>query len=68
VLPDKITYGILKRRFGWEYDGMVFYELYFENLGKKHPLLSKSLLYQKITYDFSSFENWRKDFPAIGTI
>ncbi len=63
-----IAYGALKRRFGWEYDGMVLHELYFENLGKEHPLSSKSLLYQKIVRDFGSFENWRKDFLATGMI
>ena len=27
-------YGALKRRLGWEFDGMRLHELYFENLGK----------------------------------
>lgn len=63
-----IAYGALKRRFGWEYDGMVLHELYFENLGKKQQLSPKSLLYQKIVRDFGSFENWRKDFLATGII
>jgi Fe-Mn family superoxide dismutase len=26
-------YGALKRRLGWEFDGMRLHELYFENLG-----------------------------------
>ncbi|MCP5504651.1 MAG: superoxide dismutase [Chlamydiales bacterium] len=63
-----IAYGALKRRFGWEYDGMVLHELYFENLGKQKELSSKSVLYQKIVQDFGSFENWRKDFLATGMI
>lgn len=63
-----IAYGALKRRFGWEYDGMVLHELYFENLGKKKELSSKSFLYQKIVRDFGTFENWRKDFLATGMI
>lgn len=42
-----IAYGALKRRFGWEYDGMVLHELYFQNLGREKDLSSKSLLYQK---------------------
>lgn len=63
-----IAYGALKRRFGWEYDGMILHELYFENLGGKKELLTKSNLYQMIVRDFGSFANWRKDFLATGMI
>ncbi|MCB1109654.1 MAG: superoxide dismutase [Chlamydiia bacterium] len=63
-----IAYGALKRRFAWEYDGMVLHELYFENLGGKQGLSSKSLLYQKIAENFGSFEKWRQNFFATGMI
>lgn len=64
-----IAYGALKRRLGWEYDGMVLHELYFENLGGKRRSPNKeSPLYQLIERDFGSFENWRKDFLATGMI
>lgn len=64
-----IAYGALKRRFGWEYDGMVLHELYFENLSGKSSLPEqKSMLNQYLVRDFGSFENWRKDFLATGMI
>jgi Fe-Mn family superoxide dismutase len=64
-----IAYGALKRRFGWEYDGMVLHELYFENLGGKSGLPKKgNRLYQLIERDFGSFDGWRKDFLATGMI
>ena len=59
----------LKRRFGWEFNGMRLHELYFDNLiktGKK--LSSTSPLAKKITADFCSFEEWEKDFRAAGAM
>ena len=32
------AYGEIKRRLGWEWNGMRLHELYFENLGGKGPL------------------------------
>jgi len=61
-------YGALKRRFGWEFDGMRLHELYFENLGGKNPIDPKSPLYLAIVSQFGSFEKWKKDFIATGTI
>lgn len=63
-----IGFGALKRRFGWEFDGMVLHELYFENLSPGKDLSPNSLLYKKIVENFSSFDEWRKDFVATGLI
>lgn len=59
-------YGALKRRFGWEYDGMRLHELYFDGLGGSEPLDKASDLYQKISKEFGSYEAWRKNFIAVG--
>lgn len=59
-------YGELKRRFGWEFNGMRLHELYFENLGGNKSLDKKGLLYKKIVQNFGSFEEWKKDFIATG--
>ena len=60
-------YAELKRRFGWEFNGMCLHEFYFENLTKDNfELEEKSVLAQKITEDFGSFEAWLKDFKATG--
>jgi Fe-Mn family superoxide dismutase len=58
-------YAELKRRFGWEFDGMRLHELYFDNLTKEKTNLSDdSELKKQIEKDFGSFENWQKDFKA----
>jgi Fe-Mn family superoxide dismutase len=61
-------YGALKRRLGWEFDGMRLHELYFDNLGGSDGIDKKSGLYEAIVDQFGSFEKWKKDFIATGTI
>ncbi|VVC02999.1 Superoxide dismutase [Fe] [Candidatus Bilamarchaeum dharawalense] len=64
-------YAELKRRFGWEYNGMVLHELYFGNLIKGgKPLQMKEIhpIYLQLEKDFGSFENWEKDFRATGAM
>ena len=63
-----LTYMALKRRVGWEYDGMILHELYFENLGGKQALSSTSALYKSISRDFGSFEKLLLDFISTGLI
>jgi len=60
-------YAELKRRLGWEFDGMRLHEYYFENLGAK-PLAPAGKLAQRIAADFGSYENWEKDFKATGAM
>ena len=59
-------YAELKRRFGWEFNGMRLHELYFENMSKTPSQIGK--LKDKITKDFGSFENWEQDFKASGAM
>jgi len=62
-------YAEMKRRFGWEFDGMRLHELYFENMVKGGTAPDKdSKLFAKIVEDFGSFENWEKAFKAVGTM
>ncbi len=58
----------LKRRLGWEFNGMRLHEYYFENLGGKSPFNPESKLAQAISANFGSFNNWEKDFRATGTM
>ena len=58
----------LKRRLGWEFDGMRLHEYYFENLGGKAPLDQAGRLGQKIVESFGSYEAWEKDFRAVGAM
>ena len=56
-------YAELKRRFGWEFDGMRLHELYFGNLAKEKAEFSEdSILGIQIKKDFGSFLDWKKDF------
>jgi len=61
-------YAELKRRFGWEFNGMRLHEYYFENLGGKGGLDKANALCKKISEDFGSYESWEKDFKATGTM
>lgn len=58
----------LKRRLGWEFNGMRLHEYYFENLGGKEVLDLGGKLGKKIVEDFGSYEAWEKDFKAVGTM
>jgi Fe-Mn family superoxide dismutase len=61
-------YAELKRRFGWEFNGMRLHEYYFENLGGKGGINKSGKLYQKLVESFSSYEAWEKDFKATGAM
>jgi superoxide dismutase, Fe-Mn family len=59
----------MKRRFGWELDGMRLHELYFENFGKGPTKLPASdRLHAQLVKDFGSLEEWTKDFKATGAM
>lgn len=58
----------LKRRFGWEFNGMRLHEYYFENLGGKGSLEKTGKLSKKISEEFGSLESWEKEFKATGTM
>jgi superoxide dismutase, Fe-Mn family len=61
-------YAELKRRFGWEFNGMRLHEYYFENLGGKGAFDKGGKLGKKIAEDFGSYEEWEKDFKGVGTM
>lgn len=62
-------YAELKRRFGWEFNGMRLHEYYFGNMVRGGSKPDKeSRLFRKITEDFGTYENWEKDFKAVGTM
>jgi Fe-Mn family superoxide dismutase len=58
----------LKRRFGWEFNGMRLHEYYFENLGGKTALDKYGPLGKQMQCDFDTYEVWEKDFRAVGTM
>ncbi len=73
ALAEKKSFGPefaeLKRRLGFEYDGMILHEHYFGVLkaGQK-PLGDDAELTKLLKKSFGGFENWREEFTAIGKI
>jgi len=61
-------YAELKRRLGFEFNGMRLHEYYFENLGGKAAPDKAGKLAKKLEEDFSTYENWERDFKATATM
>lgn len=61
-------YAELKRRLGFEFNGMRLHEYYFENLGGKRALNKSGKLGKKLAEDFGSYEDWERDFKGTGTM
>jgi len=61
-------YAELKRRMGFEFDGMRLHEYYFGNLGGSGTLDSSGRLARKLAEDFGSVGDWEKDFRATGAM
>jgi len=58
----------LKRRLGWEFNGMRLHEYYFENLGGKSGVDKNGKFAKKVAESFGSYEAWEKDFRATGAM
>lgn len=61
-------YSELKRRLGFEFNGMVLHEYYFENLkknGETDPA-GNSAFYKAAEMSFGSYEIWKADFVGVG--
>jgi Fe-Mn family superoxide dismutase len=61
-----VEFAELKRRLGWEWNGMRLHELYFENLGGNGIFPQEGRLSKLINEQFGSYENWKKEFISIG--
>ena len=61
-------YAELKRRFGWEWNGMRLHEYYFENLGGKAALDRSGKLARRLAEGFGSVEDWEKDLRGTATM
>src|SRR5574340_1798020 len=51
-----LEFAELKRRFGWEFNGMRLHEYYFENLGGKAGLDKYGPLGKQMQCEFGSYE------------
>jgi Fe-Mn family superoxide dismutase len=61
-------YAELKRRMGFEFNGMRVHEYYFENLGGKAAPDKPGKLGKKLAEEFGSWEAWEKDFKGTGAM
>jgi len=61
-------YSELKRRMGFEFNGMRLHEYYFDNLGGKTPLNKSGNLVKKLVDAFGSYDAWERDFRATGAM
>ena len=59
-------YAELKRRMGFEFNGMRLHEYYFGNLGGKQALDRSGRLAKRLVEDFGSYNNWERDFKGTG--
>src|SRR5262245_57430399 len=64
------AYSELKRRLGFEYNGMVLHEYYFSNLssnGNSEPPRS-SAFRGAAEASFGSYDIWKADFVSVGKL
>ncbi|OGO02539.1 MAG: superoxide dismutase [Chloroflexi bacterium RBG_13_54_8] len=61
-------YAELKRRLGFEFNGMRLHEYYFENLGGKAPPDRSGRLAKKMAESLGSYEDWERDFKGTGAM
>jgi Fe-Mn family superoxide dismutase len=57
----------MKRRFGFEVNGMRLHELYFDNLSP-HPSRPSPVLTEDLGRTWDSFREWEREFRAMGQI
>lgn len=68
---DKVgtpEYAELKRRMGFEFNGMRLHEYYFGNLGGKDNYNDYQKVVQAIENSYGSYAQWEKDFKATGAM
>lgn len=70
ITPKEMpVFSELNRRLGFEYNGMVLHEWYFGNMKKGSAAGDPdkdSPFYKAAVESFGSFENWKKNFVAVG--
>jgi len=61
-------YAELKRRTGWEFNGMRLHEYYFENLGGKAAFNQDGKLGKLLVAGFGSYDAWLQDLKGTATM
>ncbi len=62
------AFSELKRRYGFEYNGMVLHEYYFDNMQKQGAgdADKSSSFASAAEASFGSYETWKNDFVSVG--
>jgi superoxide dismutase, Fe-Mn family len=63
---ESLAYADRRRRFGFEYNGMVLHEFYFGNLSSKKTKLESKELQQILEDTWGSYDLWVSDFASAG--
>ncbi len=62
-------FGEIKRRFGWEFNGMRLHEYYFGNMAKSSSGMDFTPeLSARLEKEYGSVEAWLEDFKATGAM
>ncbi|MDR3614604.1 MAG: Fe-Mn family superoxide dismutase [Candidatus Obscuribacterales bacterium] len=68
-LSGQPEYAELKRRYGWEYNGMRLHEYYFGNLKAGGSELKEgSAIGKLMAENYSSVDVWKNDFMKVGAM
>jgi len=62
------AYSELTRRLGFEYNGMVLHEYYFENLTAQADANPQGPFHERAERSFGRFDVWKADFAAVGNM
>jgi Fe-Mn family superoxide dismutase len=65
---DSPQHAELRRRLGWEFDGMRLHELYFENLGGDGRPPSSGALHHRLSRARGGLDAWLAEFKAVGNV
>lgn len=68
IAANTPAYAEMKRRLGWEYNGMRLHELYFGNLGGDGNIPPNSRIAKRLVEQFGSLKAWSDDFKATGAM
>jgi len=65
---DSLEGAELRRRLGWEWNGMRLHELYFGNIAKDSVPIHDGPLKERLVRGYESLESWERDFRATGAM
>jgi Fe-Mn family superoxide dismutase len=61
-----LAFADRRRRYGFEYNGMVLHEYYFGNLQANYQPLAEGQLKKAFATRWDSFDKWQEDFANAG--